>query len=136
MGRPFSPPQIHQKNISTPSKFHKTTSECRQRTSGIQKSSSLSSKRGRKTKKETKAVGTELHPGKGVLKREKFPNTRKHSHCRVCGEAWNHRKQHQLSSVQFSSSVVSDSLRPHESQHTRPPCPTPGVHPNSCPSSR
>ena len=34
-----------------------------------------------------------------------------------------------LSSVQFSRSVVSDSLRPHESQHTRPPCPspTPGV---------
>ena len=35
-----------------------------------------------------------------------------------------------LSSVQFSRSVVSDSLRPHESKHTRPPCPspTPGVH--------
>ena len=33
---------------------------------------------------------------------------------------------------------MSNSLRPHESQHTRPPCPspTPGVHPNSCPSSR
>ena len=42
------------------------------------------------------------------------------------------------SSVQFSRSVVSDSLRPHESQHTRPPClsPTPRVHPNPCPSSR
>ena len=42
------------------------------------------------------------------------------------------------SSVQFSCSVVSDSLRPHELQHTRPPCPspTPGVHPDSCPSSR
>ena len=41
-------------------------------------------------------------------------------------------------SVQFSCSVVSDSLWPHESQHTRPPCPspTPGVHPNSCASSR
>ena len=40
-------------------------------------------------------------------------------------------------SVQFSCSVVSDSLRPHEPQHTRPPClsPTPGVHPNSCPLS-
>ena len=37
-------------------------------------------------------------------------------------------------SVQFSRSVMSDSLRPHESQHTRPPCPspTPGVHSNSC----
>ena len=42
-----------------------------------------------------------------------------------------------FSSVQFSCSVVSDSLRPHELQHARPPCPspTPGVYPNSCPSS-
>ena len=41
-------------------------------------------------------------------------------------------------SVQFSLSVVSDSLRPHELQHARPPCPspTPGVHPNPCPLSR
>ena len=40
--------------------------------------------------------------------------------------------------VQFSHSVMSDSLRPHESQHARPPCPspTPRVHSNSCPSSR
>ena len=45
---------------------------------------------------------------------------------------------HFLCSVQFSRSVVSDSLRPYESQHTRPPCPspTPGVHPNSRASSR
>ena len=42
-----------------------------------------------------------------------------------------------FSSVQISRSVVSDSLLPHESQHARPPCPspTPGVHPNSCPLS-
>ena len=42
------------------------------------------------------------------------------------------------SSVQFSCSVVSDSLRPHESKHTRPPCPspTPRFHPDSCPSSQ
>jgi len=41
-------------------------------------------------------------------------------------------------SVQFSRSVVPDSLRPHELQHTRPPCPspTPRVHSNSRPSSR
>ena len=41
-------------------------------------------------------------------------------------------------SVQFSRSVMSDSRQPHESQHTRPPClsPTPGVYPDSCPSSR
>ena len=43
-----------------------------------------------------------------------------------------------ISSVQFSRSVVSDSLRPHEWQHARPPCPsqTPGVDSNSCPSSQ
>ena len=43
-----------------------------------------------------------------------------------------------LSSVQFSHSVVSDSLQPHELQCARPPCPsqTPGVYSNSCPSSR
>ena len=43
----------------------------------------------------------------------------------------------QFSSVQFSHSVMSDSLRPYESLHARPPCPspTPGVHPNSCPLS-
>ena len=42
-----------------------------------------------------------------------------------------------LKMYQFSS-VASDSLRPHESQHTRPPCPSPapGVHPDSCPSSQ
>ena len=41
-------------------------------------------------------------------------------------------------SVQFSHSVMSDSLRPHESQHTRPPCPSPTlrVHSDSCPLSR
>ena len=41
-------------------------------------------------------------------------------------------------SVQFSCSVVSDSLQPHEPQHTRPPCPSPapGVYPNSYPLSR
>ena len=50
------------------------------------------------------------------------------------------RVKHQSlsSSVQFNRSVVSNSLRPHESQHTRPPCPspTPRVHPNSCPLSQ
>ena len=40
-------------------------------------------------------------------------------------------------SVQFSCSVMSDSLWPHESQHARPPCPSPtsGVHSNSHPLS-
>ena len=42
-----------------------------------------------------------------------------------------------ISSVQFSRSVVSDCLRPHELQHARPPCPlpTPRVYPKPCPSS-
>ena len=42
----------------------------------------------------------------------------------------------QFSSVQFIHSVVSNSLRPHELQHARPPClsPTPGVCSKSCPS--
>ena len=47
------------------------------------------------------------------------------------------KHQYSISSVQFSCSVVSDSLRPHESQHARPPCPspTPRVYSNSCPLS-
>ena len=60
----------------------------------------------------------------------------------VDGDQWfSHNKVEQqiwFSSVQFSRSVVSDSLRPHEPQHARPPCPspTPRVFPNPCPSSR
>ena len=44
----------------------------------------------------------------------------------------------QSNSVQFSRSVMSDSLQPHESQHARPPCPspTPGIYSNSCPLSQ
>ena len=43
-----------------------------------------------------------------------------------------------VSSVQFTCLVVSNSLRPHESQHARTPCPspTPRVHPHPCPSSQ
>ena len=46
--------------------------------------------------------------------------------------------KHQIRSDQISHSVVSDSLRPHGSQHARPPCPspTPGVHSDSRPSSQ
>ena len=76
-----------------------------------------------------------------------FENTISSS-CFVCILWWqgsNSHNQHclnfeshqRISSVQFSCSVMSDSLRPHESQHTRPPCPsqTPGVYSNTCPSS-
>ena len=47
------------------------------------------------------------------------------------------RPLREVSSVQFSRSVVSNSLWPHEPQHGRPPCPspTPRVHPNPCPLS-
>ena len=43
-----------------------------------------------------------------------------------------------FNSVQFSHLVMSDSMQPHEPQHTRPPCPSPipGIYPNSCPLSR
>ena len=46
--------------------------------------------------------------------------------------------KYSISSVQFSRSVVSNSLRPHESQQARPPCPspTPGAYSYSCPLSR
>ena len=48
------------------------------------------------------------------------------------------RLWHPVPSVQFSRSVVSDSLRPHVLQHARPPCssPTPRVYSNSCPLSQ
>ena len=47
-------------------------------------------------------------------------------------------KYYQIRSDQISHSVVSNSLRPHESQYARPPCPspTPRVHSDSCPSSQ
>jgi len=58
----------------------------------------------------------------------------------LCCSPWGHRVMYNLvteqhGSVQFSSIAQScPTLRPHESQHTRPPCPspTPGIHPNSC----
>ena len=45
-------------------------------------------------KRETKELGTETHPGEGVVKEEKVLNTRKPSDQRVCGEFWNLRGQH------------------------------------------
>ena len=48
------------------------------------------------------------------------------------------KKTQGISSVQFTHSVMSDSLQPHEPQHARPPCPSPtaGVYRNPCPLSR
>ena len=68
-------------------KFHKTTSECWQKTPDIQKGSPFSSKGGRTKYKRQK----ERHFGEGVVKEEKFPNSRKSSHQWVFGEFWNLR---------------------------------------------
>ena len=53
-------------------------------------------------------------------------------------QKWNILSVETFKSVQFSRSVMSDSLQPHGPQHTRPPCPspTPGVYSNTCPLSR
>ena len=54
-------------------------------------------------------------------------------------EFWNSvNLQIKVTPLQFSHLVVSNSLQPHESQHTRPSCPSPTlrVYPNSCPSSQ
>ena len=56
-----------------------------------------------------------------------------------CFEIFSDRRGNETGfAFQFSCSIVSDSLRLHEPQHARPPCPspTPGVYPNPCPSSR
>ena len=62
----------------------------------------------------------------------------KHFIVLLCHKKWEASPRGPYSSVQFSCSVVSDSLQLHESQHSRPPCPspTPGVYLNSCPSSQ
>ena len=54
------------------------------------------------------------------------------------GEVWGFVLFCSFTSVQFSCSVMSNSFQLYESQHTRPPCPspTPGIHPNSRPSSQ
>ena len=79
-GRLLSPSKIPQKNISMLSKLHKSTSECWQRTSGTQKTRSLSSKTGRKKYKRQKkrqrrwggssVLGREVCPRKGILRRD------------------------------------------------------------------
>ena len=80
--------------------------------------------------------------GKGITQRHRHQE----NHLRICLPQGIssvltspfYRLSLQFSSVQFSRSVVSNSLRPHESQHARPPCPspTPGVHSDSYPSTQ
>ena len=62
-------------------------------------------------------------------------------HCTGCFSyslSWAFQNKSVTQNLQFSLSVVSSSLRPHEPQHTRPPCPSsaPGVHPKPCPLSQ
>ena len=83
------------------------------------------------------------HGNTGVTKQIQFCPCKAYHHCthgnaiccefyKFCSGSWSWAVE--FSSVQFSPSVVSDSLWPHESQHTRPHCrsATPRVHTNSC----
>ena len=89
-----------------------------------------------------------MFPSCEITKASLFPFTHLNQTDKLCKEClhylnssfswdepiWRKHKFFVFSSVQFSCSVVSDSLWPHEPQHTRPPCPspTPGVHLNPC----
>ena len=68
------------------------------------------------------------------------PRDQTHFSCTLAGRFFTAEPpgKPQIILVQFSRSVVSDSLRSHESQHARPPCPssTPRVHSDSCPLSQ
>ena len=81
-------------------------------------------------------IRQDCHLTQPFLSEEKQRNKQKTHHKSDPIQSWN--KSLNQPSVQFSCSVVSDFLRPHESQHPRPPCPsqTPRVYSNSCPSSR
>ena len=70
----------------------------------------------------------------GKTREKKF---KKQEHCAIQNTTAEKKSRH-ITFIQFSRSVTSDSLRPCGLQHARPPCPlpTPGVHSNSCPSSR
>ena len=71
-----------------------------------------SSKGGRKKykrqKKRQKREGRGVPSQEGVLKREKFPNTRKPSHCRICAELWKHRGQHKREKKKNKQLKIAD----------------------------
>ena len=88
---------------------------------------------------------TRYHEPSCLLAPEALPNVRSKSESGVPlnrwdapHDTWEKAVSISASSDRISRSVVSDSLQPHESQHARPPCPspTPGVHSDSCPSSQ
>ena len=96
-GRPLSPQKIHQKIIWIPSKCHKTNSERWRRTPGTRKTAHCLRKevgQNIKHKKRGKRVRDGDLSRKGVVKEEKFPNTRRPSHHQVYGEFWNLKGQH------------------------------------------
>ena len=76
-----------------------------------------------------------IEPGSPTLQADVLPSEPPGKPLEYTEELY--KKGLQFSSVQFSCSVVSNSLQLHEPQHTRPPCPspTPRVYPNSCPLS-
>ena len=86
--------------------------------------------------------GGERTLGKGVGGRQRWVHFRKQvatsQETEAGRPAGTHGKGAALGPVQFSRSVVCNSLRPHGLQHARPPCPppTPRVYSNSCPLSR
>ena len=55
----------------------------------------------------------EFHPRKGVLNREKFPNTRKLSHCRICAELWKHRGQHKREEKKINKQLKITDCEPY-----------------------
>ena len=73
----------------------------------------------------------------GLITLTLFQNILGHEESLTCGGSWRACCSW-WASVQFSRSVMSNSLRPHGLQHDRPPCPspTPGVYSNSCPLSQ
>ena len=84
--------------------------------------------------------GPKYHSGSHSLLQRIFPTQGSNPgllHCRWILYQLSHRgSPTPRHSVQFSPSVMSDSLWPHGLQHTRPPCPspTPGAYSHSCPS--
>ena len=90
-----------------------------------------------------RSLGQEDPLGKGMATHSsilawRIPWTQKPGGLQSMGSEKSWTPLRDYSSVQFSHSAMSDSLRLHESQHDRPPCPspTPRVHPNSCASSQ
>ena len=86
-----------------------------------------------KVKEESEKAGLKLN-----IQKTKIMASGPIASCQIDGETVETVRDFIFSSVQFSGSVVSNSLRPHELQYSRPPCPSPipGVHSNSDPLSR